>query len=130
MTEEYRRSEKERISKMPKKFQQIDEMVAHAGPTNYTVQFPWNHSLNKVPNCFAMLGDGGIIFKLEVIDEDTFKLAVLPKPWRGPNDYDFLFLNHGIKEGDTFNYETLLKIVEESVLHIRRRSPSLYPEMV
>ena len=120
----YRQKERERIAKLPKGFQQIDELVAKAGPTNYTVHYPWNHPCNEVPNCMAMLGDGSIMFKLEVIGDD-FKLAI-NRAWRGKDDYDFLFAKYGIKEGDLLDYETLLKIIEESVTHIRRRSPILY----
>lgn len=110
---------------LPKKFDKLHRIVGSAYPTNYSVVYPWTHPLNQVPNCLAMLGDGFPVFKLEVINENKFKLAVLTEPWRGKDDYDFLFLDRGIKEGDTFDYVTLLGIIIESVAHINKRSPNL-----
>lgn len=136
-SEEFAISEVFRRSSLPEPVRQIDELISKAGPTNYSVHFPYPpNPYHNVPNCLCVLGDGGPIFRLEVLDPDTvsrFRLAEVMNPWwkdsglleqcgPGEGEYDFPFYDFNIHEDDEFDHDKLMQVLERGVEQINTRS--------
>jgi hypothetical protein len=147
-----------RIAQSHEHIQQIDAIIRKGSPTLYSVHYPWGpyggfaHTLENppkdadgkvippfhtFPNCLAVMGDGGPIFKLEVLDTDglnKYALRILKAPWwgkhrqlgeemaAGEGEYDFDFPYFNISEGDEFDHATLLKVLDHGIKRILTRS--------
>jgi len=134
--EDFELAEQKRCAALPPNVQQIDGILARLGPTNYSVHYPYFHPAHSVPNCLCVLGDGGPIFRLEVLDPDTvtqFRLAELMPPWwslystigeapgPGEGEYDFPFPDFGFGEGDVFDLACLLEVIQAGASKISTR---------
>lgn len=126
-----------RISALPPNITKIYESIKILGPSIYNVFFPYpKNQFHSVENCLCLMADGSVLFRLEVLDPETctkFKLAELMPPWwketglleacqPGEGEYDFPFYDFNIKEGDEFNLEKLMEVIEYGASQIGTRS--------
>lgn len=134
--EEYEAAEERRKSALHFNIIKIYNIISEAGPTHYSVYFPYKHKNHNIPNCLCVMGDGLPIFRLEVLDPENvtrFKLAEVMDPWwgmhtkigqtpgPGEGEYDFKFYDFNIQEGSEFGIDLLLEILESSVVRLNER---------
>jgi hypothetical protein len=138
--EAWRVSEDARRAALHPNVQKIDSVLKDiVNASNYNVNYPWppNH-LHNIPNCLLVTADGGMIFRLEVLDPDTctrFRLATLAPPWwkeygllepcePGEGEYDFPFYDFDIKEDDVIDFAKLMEVLnrgKEQIVTRRQR---------
>lgn len=126
-----------RRSNLHDNVKKIDQIISVSNQSSYNVMYPWppNHNHN-IPNCLCVVADGGCIFRLEVLDPETvthFKLVNLINPWwkvegilaqckLGEGEYDFPFEDFNVFEGDVFDLDVLLKVMQTGMDRINTRS--------
>jgi hypothetical protein len=125
-----------RKSKFHSNVWKIQKIVEKGQPSIYSVFYPWVHPNHNVPNCMTVMADGGPIFRLEVLDTENitqFRLVELMPPWwsmgggigespePGLGEYDFPFYDFEINDGDVFDLEKLLEVLQAGVEQINTR---------
>jgi hypothetical protein len=127
-----------RIAQSHENVQEIDAIIRRGGPSLYNVRYPYPpNQYHNVPNCLCVTADGGMIFRLEVLDTQgltRYRLAELQEPWWGkyrglgepmsPGDgeYDFDFPEFGIHEGTEFDHGKLIEIIRHGIERLNTRS--------
>lgn len=134
-----------RRSALPEPLATLDMIVTKGEPTLYSLMYPHDRVQNTfegrkqvhdIDNCLTILGDGGCIFRVEVLDTvnfTRFRLAEMCPPWWslcggiGGTDpetaeYDFPFPDFGIYEGDEFTFDRFVAVCEEGVTRMKTRA--------
>lgn len=130
---------------LPENLQELERLLGKTWPTTYRLHYPYlcdkagvpNHPhLHTVPDCLCVTGDGSPIFRLQVMDKQTFnrfKLVVMMTPWwsmstgigempdPGCGEYDFPFYDFNINEGDEFDYAKLIEVIHRGIEQINSR---------
>ena len=126
-----------RRAALPDNIIKVDQISSKCWPSLYSVHFPYPpNQYHNVSNCLCMLADGGPIFRLEVLDPplcSRFKLAELMSPWwslngrigehpgPGEGEYDFPFYDLDIVEGQEFDIDKLIEVMELGANQIAAR---------
>ncbi len=85
------------------------------------VYFPWKHPENAVPNCLAILGDGLLMLKFEVLGDDQYRVAEVHN-----QGGFFLTADHNVVQDRVLTLHELLLFVEDSRKHNLERHKREY----